>query len=200
MAGERGSEKLRVFVAIELPGEVKTEIAGLVSSIDALGLRGARTVRPEGIHLTLKFLGDVSAEAIPEIRSAMDAAASEATPFDLSLGDAGVFPSAAAARVLWVGVVGDLDHLNRLQQAVEQSLSRLGFRPERRGFNPHITVGRLRDSVSRSDRRRVTDALFSHECARPGISVERVSLIRSVLRPDGAIYEPIYTVGLSRSP
>lgn len=190
-------EKVRVFVAVELPGEVKAEFAGLVSAIDALGVRGVRTVRPNGVHLTLKFLGDVNVELVPEIRSAMDAAASQATPFGLSLGDAGVFPNPGAARVLWVGVKGDIERLNRLQERVERSLTDLGFRPERRRFNPHITAGRIRDGVSRADRRIVTGALFSHEYARPPIRVESVSLVRSVLRPDGAIYEPIHAVGLA---
>ena len=86
-------EKVRVFVAVELPDAVKAEFAGLVSAIDSLGVRGARTVRPQGIHLTLKFLGDVSVELVPEIEAAMDSAADEMAPFDLLLGDAGVFPN-----------------------------------------------------------------------------------------------------------
>ncbi|MYA61216.1 MAG: RNA 2',3'-cyclic phosphodiesterase [Dehalococcoidia bacterium] len=189
-------EKVRVFVAVELPDTVKAEFAGLAVAIDALGVRGARTVRPEGIHLTLKFLGDVSVERVPEIRDAMDFASDEVAPFDLSLGDAGVFPNPRATRVLWVGVEGDLDSLGRLQQRVEESLAELGFRPERRGFNPHITAGRVRDRVSNADRRRVTETLLSHEYARPPIRVESISLIRSTLHPDGAMYEPIYGVGL----
>ena len=190
-----GGEKLRVFVAVELPDAAKEELAGLAAAIDALGVREARTVRPEGVHLTLKFLGEVDAGLIPEIKSAMDAAAGT-EPFDLSLGDAGVFPSPEAARVLWVGVAGELGCLKRLQSAVERSMSGLGFRPERRGFNPHITAGRIRDGVSRSDRRRVTRALFSHEYARPAIRVEGISLIRSVLHPDGAIYESVHRSAL----
>ena len=197
MARIASVQQVRVFVAVELPGDVKAEFAILASSIDALGVRGVRTVRPDGIHLTLKFLGDVNADLVPEIQSAMDDAASRAVPFDLSLGDAGVFPNPGAARVLWVGVAGDFECLNQLRQGVESHLSKLGFRRERRGFNPHITAGRIRDSVSRADRRKVTDTLFSHEYARPPIRVENISLIRSTLRPDGAIYEPIYTVGMA---
>ena len=192
-------EKIRVFVAVELPDAVKAEFAGLVSTIDALGVRGVRTVRPNGIHLTLKFLGDVNADLVLDIQAAMDAAASGAAPFDLSLGDAGMFPNPGAARVLWVGVEGDIKRLSRLQERVERSLTDLGFRPERRRFNPHITAGRIRDGVSRPDRRRVTDTLFSHGYVRPPIRVESISLIRSILRPDGAIYEPVYTVGLAGS-
>ena len=196
MARSPGGEKVRVFVAVELPDAVKAEFAGLTAAIDALGVRGARTVRPEGIHLTLKFLGDVDVGLIPEIQSAMDSSSAESQPFDLALGNVGVFPNRSAARVLWVGVEGDMERLNRLQHSVERSLADLGFRPERRGFNPHITAGRIRDSVSNADRRRVTEALLSHEYARPSIRVESVSLIRSTLRPDGAIYEPIYSASL----
>ena len=197
MARAASVEQLRVFVAVELPTEVKAEFARIVSVIDALDVSGVRTVRSQGIHLTLKFLGDVNAKLAPEIQAAMDSAAAEAPQFDLSLGDAGAFPNIRAARVLWVGVEGDFESLNRLQQAVERSLSPLGFRPEPRRFNPHITAGRIRDRVSTSDRKRVTDSLFSHDYARPPIRVERISLVQSILRPDGAIYEPIYTVGLA---
>lgn len=196
MARQTGGEKVRVFVAVELPDAVKAEFSGLVSAIDSLGVRGARTVRPQGIHLTLKFLGDVSVELVPEIEAAMDSAADEMEPFDLSLGDAGVFPNPRTTRVLWVGVAGDLDSLGRLQQRVEGSLAELGFRPERRRFNPHITAGRIRDGVSNADRRKVTEALLSHEYAQPPIRVESISLIRSTLRPDGAIYEAIYSASL----
>ena len=189
-------EKIRIFVAVELPDAVKAEFAGLATAIDALGVRGARTVRPEGIHLTLKFLGDVSVELVPEIEAAMDSAADKVAPFDLSLGDAGVFPNPRATRVLWVGVAGDMDSLGRLQQRIEESLAGLGFRPDRRGFNPHITAGRVRDRVSNADRRKVTETLLSHEYARPLIHVEGISLIRSTLHPHGAIYESLYSVGL----
>ena len=195
-----GDEKMRVFVAVELPDVVKAEFSGLISAIASLGVRGARTVRPQGIHLTLKFLGNVNAELVPEIKAAMDSAAGEMAPFDLSLGDAGVFPNPRATRVLWVGVAGDLDSLDRLQQRVEESLAEFGFRPERRRFNPHITAGRLRDSVSGTDRRRVTKTLLAHEYERPMIRVESISLIRSVLHSDGAIYESIYSVDLSGAP
>ena len=186
---------LRAFVAVELPMAVAPACAAARRRLAGLDAR-LRWVRPEGMHLTLKFLGDVSVELVPEIEAAMDSAADEMAPFDLSLGDAGVFPNPRATRVLWVGVAGDLDRLGRLQRRVEGSLAELGFRPERRRFNPHITAGRLRDSVSNADRRRVTEALLSHEYERPMIRVERISLIRSTLHPDGAIYESIYSVGL----
>ena len=197
MARRSSGEKMRVFVAVELSDEAKAEIAGLISAIDALGVRGARTVRPEGVHLTLKFLGDVDAALIPDIQLAMNDSAAGAESFDLSLGDAGVFPNPRAARVLWVGVDGDIERLSRLQRRVESNLATLGFRPERRGFNPHVTIGRLRDGVSRSDRQRVTETLFSHQYARPAVRVESVSLIKTTLHPDGSIYEAIYGVGLT---
>ena len=196
MTRSSDGEKVRVFVAVELPDAVKAEFSGLVSAIDSLGMKGVRTVRAQGIHLTLKFLGDVSIDLIPEIEAVMDSSADQIAPFDLSLGDAGVFPNLRAARVLWVGVAGDLDSLGRLQQRVEGSLAELGFTPERRRFNPHITAGRVRDRVSNADRRRVTETLLSHEYARPPIRVESISLIRSTLHPDGAVYEPIYGVSL----
>ncbi len=187
---------MRVFVAVELSDEAKAEIAGLISAINALKVRDARTVRPEGVHLTLKFLGDVDSARVPDIQSAMNASAAGAEPFELALGDTGVFPNPRAARVLWVGVEGDIERLSEMQGRVEENMANLGFRPERRGFNPHITIGRLREGVSRSDRRRVVETLFSREYGQPAFYVERVGLINTTLHPDGSIYEPIYGVGL----
>ena len=197
MEPDSGGDKARVFIAVELPDKAKAEIAALISAISSLRVSAARTVRPKGVHLTLKFLGDIDAARIPHIRSAIDASVAGASPFRLSLGDAGVFPNPRAPRVLWVGVEGDISPLNRLRNRVEDSMVGLDFRPDRRRFNPHITIGRMRDSASRSDRRKVTETLFSHKYAKPTIRVDSVSLIKTTLHPDGSIYEPIYSATLS---
>ena len=192
-----GGDKARLFIAVELPEAAKAELAGLTSAVRELDVRGARTVRTEGMHLTLKFLGDVDVSEVPKIASAMDKAAEPVGAFDLALGETGTFPSGGVARVLWVGVEGDTDALGRLRQAVEDCMAEAGFRRERRAFNPHITIGRVRDRVSRADRRRVVETLSEKELATTAIRVERVSLMRSELRPDGARYERLHAAELS---
>ena len=199
MARSPGGEKLRVFVAVELPDAVKAEFAGLTAAIDALGVRGARTVRPEGIHLTLKFLGDVERRAYSRNTSPPWTPPPPNHSLSISRSETRAC-SPIGARRAYCG-----SELRAILDTPEPSATlrgarawpNLGFRPERRGFNPHITAGRITGQrialgQAQSDRR----ALLSHECARPSIRVESISLIRSTLRPDGAIYEPIYSASL----
>ncbi len=171
----------------------------LTRSIAALEIRGARAVRPEGAHLTLKFLGDVGGDAVPRIAAAMRRAASRSTPFRIALSQPGAFPNPGAARVVWVGVDGDTGSLRRLQRNVEDEMEALGFGRERRGFDPHITAARVRDGVRASDRRRILDTALSIELACFPITVESISLMRSDLRPGGAIYSRLHSAALDGS-
>ena len=140
-------QPVRAFVAIELPDRAKDALARVVGELRAAQLGGLRAVRPEGIHLTLKFLGDVPADRIDAIGAAAERAAGHHTPFALLLSGVGAFPSGRAPRVLWAGIAGDLDSLGALQASVDGCLADLGFARERRAFNPHLTLARLRDSA-----------------------------------------------------
>ena len=165
-----------------------------------MGIRGVRAVRPHGIHLTLRFLGDVNSSAVPRAISAMRAAAARSHPFDLSLGDVGAFPNAASARVLWVGVEGDVGSLGELREEVETELSGVGFRRDGRRFNPHITLARLRDRVSRADRRQVVDTVSAVGHTRVRFGVEAVTLFQSTLHSEGSIHTPLCRARLGASP
>lgn len=155
-------------------------------------------MRPEGIHLTLKFLGDVDASRVPRIAAALADASARHAPFRFTLTAPGFFPNADRARVLWVGVGGDMRPLIDLQRDVDQTLAALGFAAEKRPFNPHLTIARMRDSAARADRRRAADALAAYPLP-PGIAVSAnaVSLMQSELRPGGAVYTRIAHVALS---
>ncbi len=188
---------MRAFVAIELPDSVKKTLAGVVGELRAAGISGLRPVRPEGIHLTLKFLGDVPADRIGAIGDAIERAAGHHTPFALSLSGVGAFPGGRAPRVLWAGIAGDLERLAALQESVDDCLSELGFARERRAFNPHLTLARLRDSASREDR---AHALRVLEAAQPmqnaGFVVDGVALFQSTLAPGGAVYHRLHRAPL----
>ena len=179
---------VRVFVAIELSGDAKREFSRAIGAIDALGVAGVRTVRAEGIHLTLKFLGDVETAAIADIVAGLGRAANRSSGFSLWLGETGAFPNRSDARVIWVGIDGEVDRLKRLQSDVEEELRALGYRCDRRGFNPHITIARVRSRVAAEDVRRVVDAASSSGYAPAQIQVRSISLMRSVLHPDRAVY------------
>ena len=188
--------RIRAFIAVELSDAVKAEAGRLISFVAEMGIQGARAVRPHGVHLTLRFLGDVDCDALPLVVSAIRAAAARSHPSDLSLGEVGAFPNMASARVLWVGVDGDTDSLGRLREDIEDELSRVGFRRDRGRFNPHITLARLRDRVSRSDRRRIIEGVSAVGHARLSFAVEAVTLFQSTLHPEGSFHTPLCRVPL----
>ncbi len=192
------SKKIRTFVAVELSDEVKTHIAAAIDQLRSEQINNLRLVRPEGVHLTLKFLGDIDADRVTAVAEAMSQVAVRHTPFGLILGATGVFPNANRARVLWIGVDGDLEPLRLLQAGIEDALTAIGFSPEKRGFNPHLTIGRMHHRASRSDRSRAADTLSSLLLPeRQPIAVNAISLMKSTLLPDGAIYERIAYAYLS---
>ena len=183
---------MRAFVAIELSDDAKRALAALIQSLRNRRIDGLRLVRPEGIHLTLKFLGNIDASRVQPIAAALAAASARHTPFRLTLTAPGFFPNADRARVLWIGVGGELRPLIDLQRDVDETLAALGFAAEKRPFNPHLTIARMRDSAARADRRRAADALAAYPLP-PGIAVSAnaVSLMQSELRPGGAVYTRI---------
>ncbi|GAB4576388.1 MAG: RNA 2',3'-cyclic phosphodiesterase [Anaerolineae bacterium] len=192
-------EPLRLFIALELPDHVLQALQTLQSRLrQQPGGQAVRWVRPEGIHLTLKFLGEVPARQEADITRAMEAAALGHTALALQAMGVGCFPNPRKPRVIWVGLAGDLARLNALQGAVERALNPLGFPPEKRGFSPHLTLGRTRRDA-RPDAIRALSALVT------GVQVESplaeweaasVSLIRSELRPDGARYTRLASAAL----
>ena len=182
-------ERMRCFVAIELSDEARRSIAGLVAGLREAGVRGLRPVNPDGVHLTLKFLGDVATSQVGDISAAVEGAAAHAQPFELELRCVGGFPDLRRPRVLWVGVGGDVEALQRLYSAVEEALSPLGFAPEGRAFTPHLTLARLRDGTTPQERARAAAVLTSLAWEEgAAVPVAGVSLMRSTLRPGGAVY------------
>ena len=189
---------IRAFIAIELSPEVKSALADLVEKLRRAHVPGLRLVRPEGIHLTLKFLGNVPEDQVEPIVAAVSRVAQSHRAIALELGDAGAFPNQDAPRVLWVGVEGDLMPLVSLQKQVDAALASLGFARDKRDFSPHLTVARIRDGTSSTDRRQAAEALLSAGIGTGfRIEVSSVSLIQSTLLPDGAVYDRIATMPLA---
>lgn len=183
---------IRAFVAIELDDGVKARIASAIEFLRAERIEGLRLARAEGVHLTLKFLGDIDTARAPKVAEAMTQVAARQAAFSLNLGMPGVFPNARRARVLWIGVEGDLQPLRLLQADVEEALTGIGIPAEKQRFNPHLTIGRMRHRATRENRRRATEALASlHLPTSQEIAVSAISLMKSALRPGGAVYERI---------
>ena len=181
---------LRLFVACELPPEMKAALASLQEALRKKGAPRVRWVRPEGIHLTLKFLGAVPQENVAAIRDALAPTVQGIPPLALSLAEVGTFGDRRGPRVLWVGMQGDLEPLGRLQRRVDKALEPLGFPPERRAFSPHLTLARVPDRMGRDERQPLRElAKATPVPSAPAVTIRELSLMRSILGPGGAVYE-----------
>jgi 2'-5' RNA ligase len=186
-------EKIRMFLAIDLPPEVRSWLGKAQSLLAGRIPEGTvRWVKVEGVHITLKFLGETPARRIDEIRVVMDDLASGHRPFPLIVEGLGCFPNPARPRVLWAGVRRE-PALAELQKRLEEGLERIGFRREERAFSPHLTLGRVRDGVGGGKLGEIGRVL---ETATPPEAVAMQAdgwcLFKSVLRPGGAEYSVLH--------
>ena len=182
-----------------LPAEARNVIARLIQGLRAADLTGVRLVDPDGVHLTLKFLGNVDSSRVPALTGALDAVGGDAAPFALHLRDVGVFPDRRSPRVLWTGVSGDTEALAALARRVDDACATAGFPREQRAFSPHLTLARLRDRASADDRQRAGTVLA--DIGLPpaeSFAVGAFHLIRSTLTPSGPIYDTVHTITLNR--
>jgi 2'-5' RNA ligase len=190
-------ERIRSFIAIELPPPIRAELGSLEEKLKGGRHPFVKWVDPEGIHLTLKFLGGVDSNLIPDIIETMTRVAQPAAPFSLQLGGLGVFPGWQRPQVLWVGMGGEVDKLVALQRNIEVALSPLGFTPESRPFRGHLTLGRLRERASPRDKQSfgswVQPVRFESKLS---FEVKALSLMKSQLTPSGAIYTQLASLEL----
>ena len=194
-----GGGAIRVFIALDISDAARSSLSGAIDGLKAAIPRGVRWVDPRGIHLTLKFLGDIDPGRTDGILESMRRVGRDVSGFSLRLAGLGVFPNQRQPRVLWAGVVGDLDSLAGVQSHVEEAMVELGFTRERRGFNPHLTIGRVRDVVSASERKKIGTSVTS--CSLDPTEpwrAETMYLIQSTLTPDGALYDVLGSAPLLR--
>ena len=181
-------EKIRSFIAIELPEDLKTELGRLQAKLKVDKPR-IKWVSPDSIHLTLKFLGDVDPASIDKITQAMTEAVKGIPPFDLHVHQLGVFPNPQRVQIVWIGLDGEPDILNKLFYSLEEKMDKLGFPPEKRGFTPHLTLARLGDEVFPDERRRFGEFIAKSTAdINYNIKATALSLMKSQLTGKGAIY------------
>ncbi len=185
------SKLLRCFVAIDIPEDVTAEIAGLQRSLKQYGAR-ISWARPEGIHLTLKFLGDVESGLIPDVISALNAAVSSSKTFTVSAEGVGCFPNSRRPRVMWIGLDGG-DSLRAVQGAVDSAMKPLGFDREKRKFNPHLTLGRVKSPQGIED---VVHRMEELGFPKREFPASEIRLMQSDLQPAGAVYTVIHAISL----
>ena len=151
------SEKsLRTFIAVELPEDVRTWIAGqqarVTAALSEAGVSSAIRMTPPGnLHLTLRFLGDTTGEQGRRLAHDLNAAALDWQPLTLRLAALGCFPNCRQPNIIWLGVEGDVTKLAAIQAGVERTVQQVGFAAETRPFSPHLTIGRAAKSASALD-------------------------------------------------
>lgn len=195
---------LRAFIAVELPASLQEQLAGVIARLGQSIPEGAvRWVRPDGVHLTLKFLGEMPVSQAGQMQAMIASAAREAGPFGCTAAGVGCFPNLKQPRVIWAGLHEPSGALSHLQRAVEAGAVRLGYPKEtgERGFNAHLTLGRIGRQASAADARRVAEAVQGAAVGDLGsFVIEAVSLMTSDLRPGGSVYARLFQARLGELP
>ena len=134
---------IRTFIALPIPENLKEAIQAAISRLSRTN-SGVKWVRPESVHITLKFLGSIKEELVEPVSQELDKVALSCPELDLKLSGLGVFPNMRRPRVVWVGLAGDITLLRELADAIDKVGAKFGIQPEKRPFNAHITLGRLK--------------------------------------------------------
>lgn len=185
---------VRTFVALEVPEEVRRIVAEAQRYLAKVGGAGVSWPKPEGIHLTLRFLGDVAQDRIDEVVSEVDRAAAASPPLSLTARGMGGFPDLRRPRVVWIGVEGG-EELMRLQADISRALAQFGGE-ERERFHPHLTVGRVKYLKPGS---RLPQAAAEYQPPSASWTAREVAVMSSRLTPTGAIYSALGVVKLGGS-
>ncbi len=184
---------MRSFIAIELPQFVSVALEQVQKSLRADKLN-IRWVTSQNIHLTLKFLGDITAEMLEPVGRVLIEAASSCNPISLTAAGIGAFPGIKNPRIIWTGVSGDIPQLKAFQQSLEDGLAALGHAREKRAFKAHLTLGRVKGAV---DPVKLNSALNRvRDFRTEPFSADRICLFRSDLKPSGPVYTKLASATL----
>ncbi|MBI5969434.1 MAG: RNA 2',3'-cyclic phosphodiesterase [Deltaproteobacteria bacterium] len=178
-------ERIRSFIAIEVPQTLQARMGELQRELKRTEA-DVKWVRPEGIHLTLKFLGSISLEDIEKLTLAITPVVVAWVPFEMKIFSLGCFPSSRNPRVLWLGVDRGGPEVLSLQKAIENKAAEVGFLSETKPFKPHLTLGRVRSAKGMNP---LIQAMEKHKDAEIGsFRVKEVHLFQSELKPSGAVH------------
>jgi RNA 2',3'-cyclic 3'-phosphodiesterase len=193
-------DAIRAFIAIELPEEVRQKLDAVEKQIQArageTARRAVRWVPASNMHLTLKFLGEVSTANLQTLARMMQTQAAAHNHFEMTIGELGAFPNVRRPRVIWVGTKAP-GELAAMQKSIEAETQKLGYPAEERPFSPHLTLGRISQNAHPDEVSQVARALSEMTVGELGrVQVERIHLFRSDLHPSGAIYTSLYHFAL----
>ena len=190
------SETIRTFIALELPDQIIDSISRIQERLQPYGFK-VRWVRPQNIHLTLKFLGNIQKVQTEKISQAIFESAHGFAPISIAAKGIGAFPSIKRPRVIWVGLAGQINQLQQLQKTLDEKLAANGFPKEKRKFKGHLTLGRVKNKI---DPKRLLEAVkeFAGFESEPFVT-DTVALFKSELRPTGAVYTKLMETPLRES-
>ncbi len=185
---------IRAFIALELPEAVKSFLSRTSAELKRAG-GDVRWVRAEGIHLTLKFLGDVRGDLVPVLGNELEPVFSRHAAIELQVFGLGAFPNPARPRVIWAGLRDPSEVLGTMASQVDAMLEPLGFAREKRAFNPHLTLGRVRSNRRSAD---LASAIRQGmETRGPTFVADHAVLFQSILKETGAEYRGLWRYDFS---
>jgi 2'-5' RNA ligase len=196
-AGTGAQGKLRAFIALKTPAEWDEQLANVQGELRTrLPSKAIRWVKPEQIHVTLRFFGNVRPEEVVKITDILQQLVKAMPALRLSCGGLGCFPSSIRPRVIWVGLTGDLHQIEALQSAVVEGTRQFGEPPEDRPFRPHLTLARVQN-LERTQTRELEKALEGGVTIEREWTVREMLLMRSHLSSQGARHEELrrFTLG-----
>jgi 2'-5' RNA ligase len=198
-------QTVRSFIAIELSEEIRKDLKKLIGELKH-SEADVKWVEPDNIHLTLKFLGRISAEQIEKIKRLLEGISKEVRPFQISLSNLGAFPKLNYPRVIWIGIEEGKDKLCEINEELEERLEKTGFPKESRKYQPHLTLGRVRSTKNKERLIKQIELLMletQRSCpiygAKTKMEVAKITLFKSTLTPQGPIYSSLFEVTLSHT-
>jgi 2'-5' RNA ligase len=191
---------IRTFIAAELPLPLQDAIQKATSDLrKTLGDELIRWVPSHNVHLTLKFLGDVSPASLDQIKQILVTEAAQVESFAVQIEGLGAYPNSRRPRVLWVGLNAPAA-LTAFQHSIDAAAARLGFESEDREFSPHLTIGRVRQNLSNTEQQKVRTCLEETQIANLGTAlVDAVYLFKSDLQATGSIYTKLFSAPLLKT-
>jgi 2'-5' RNA ligase len=190
---------MRTFIAIELDKEIKEKISLIEEELRKTDA-DVKWVKPENIHLTLKFLGEIDEKQADKIKNILQDLAKEKQTFEMAISELGAFPKLNFPRVIWIGIKKGAENVLNIASELEEKLSKIGFPKEKRSFSGHISIGRVR---SNKNRLQLIEAVNKINEANQKETytqlVKNITLFKSTLTPQGPIYEALFTANLKNT-